>query len=105
MVTGGEYSSLQEFQQIVRDRLAADIAFNDGGLGGGHGHDTGRLGTSSGVILGQVVETPLVLGRDYWYDPDHPDALVHLGFVAFVTGSVAYSSDYSSEPSIWLLPR
>jgi hypothetical protein len=31
-------------------------------------------------------------------------ALVHLGFVAFVTGSVAYFSDYSSEPTFWGLP-
>ncbi|TLS45692.1 hypothetical protein FE633_13060 [Streptomyces montanus] len=29
---------------------------------------------------------------------------MHLGFVAFVTGSVAYFSHYSSEPSFWLLP-
>jgi hypothetical protein len=31
-------------------------------------------------------------------------AIVHLGFVAFVTGSVAYFSDYSSEPTFWGLP-
>ncbi|MDH6522044.1 serine protease [Streptomyces sp. SAI-090] len=31
-------------------------------------------------------------------------ALAHLGFVSFVTGSVAYFSHYSSEPSFWLLP-
>ncbi|MFH8663083.1 trypsin-like peptidase domain-containing protein [Streptomyces afghaniensis] len=31
-------------------------------------------------------------------------ALAHLGFVAFVTGNVAYFSHYSSEPSFWLLP-
>ncbi|MGW7673921.1 hypothetical protein ACWGJX_43705 [Streptomyces sp. NPDC054775] len=31
-------------------------------------------------------------------------ATVHLGFVAFVTGSVAYFSDYSGDPSFWLLP-
>ncbi|MEU8849744.1 serine protease [Streptomyces sp. NPDC048564] len=31
-------------------------------------------------------------------------ALGHLGCVAFVTGSVAYFSHYSSEPSFWLLP-
>lgn len=31
-------------------------------------------------------------------------ALAHLGFVSFVTGSVAYFSRYSSEPSFWLLP-
>jgi hypothetical protein len=31
-------------------------------------------------------------------------ALVHLVGVAFVTGSVAYFSHYSGEPSFWLLP-
>jgi hypothetical protein len=31
-------------------------------------------------------------------------ALAHLGFVAFVTGNVAYFSHYSNEPSFWLLP-
>ncbi|MEU1107251.1 hypothetical protein ABZ408_40935 [Streptomyces tibetensis] len=31
-------------------------------------------------------------------------ALAHLGFVALVTGNVAYFSHYSNEPSFWLLP-